>query len=59
MLSEWGDDEMNLHFAFCNKKILSTVWPEKSVCVAEEIINTEQAYVTDLENIFYKGENYV
>ena len=39
---------------FCNvlrKGHLSNIWPEKSVHVVKEIINTEQAYVTDLDNI--------
>ena len=51
MSSEGGDNEVDFCFTLCNKKDLSTVWPEKSVYVVEEIINTEQAYVTDLENI--------
>ena len=39
---------------FCHvlrKRNLSGFWPEKSVYVIKELINTEQAYVTDLDNI--------
>ena len=49
MLSEEGD-EVDFCLMLRNKN-LSSVWPQKSVFVIEEIINTEQTYVTDLESI--------
>ena len=39
---------------FCNvlrKGNLCNIWPQRSVFVIEELINTEQGYVTDLDNI--------
>ena len=39
---------------FCNvlrKGNLSNIWPQRSVFVIEELVNTEQGYVTDLNNI--------
>ena len=49
MSSEEGD-EADFCFAL-RKRNLTSIWPEKSVYVIKEIINTEQAYVTDLDNI--------
>ena len=49
MSSDEGDEVDFCHLL--RKKNLSSIWPQKSVFVVEEIINTEQAYVTDLENI--------
>ena len=39
---------------FCHalhKRNLCSTWPEKSVYGIKEMINTEQSYVTDLDNI--------
>ena len=39
---------------FCHvlrKRNLCSTWPQKSVYVIKEMINTEQSYVTDLDTI--------
>ena len=51
MSSGEGEDEVDFCFKLCSKDELASVWPGKCVYVVEEIIHTEQVYVTDLENI--------
>ena len=43
----------------CTKEELSGVWPGKCVYVVEEIVHTEQSYVTDLENIVKVTTSYL
>ena len=51
MSSGEGEDELDYCLKLCSKEELASVWPGKCVYVVEEIIHTEQVYVTDLENI--------
>ena len=51
MSSGEGEDEVDFCLKLCSKDELGSVWPGKCVYVVEEIIHTEQVYVTDLENI--------
>jgi len=48
-------EEVDFCFKMCSKDELASVWPGKCVYVVEEIIHTEQVYVTDLENIVKVG----
>ena len=49
------DEEVDFCLKMCSKDELASVWPGKCVYVVEEIIHTEQVYVTDLENIVKVG----
>ena len=51
MSSGEGEDELDYCLKLCSKEELASVWPGKCVYVVEEIIHTEQVYVTELENI--------
>ena len=51
MSSGEGEDEVDFCLKLCSNNELASVWPGKCVYVVEEIIHTEQVYVTDLENI--------
>ena len=51
MSSGEGEDEVDFCLKLCSKDELASVWLGKCVYVVEEIIHTEQVYVTDLENI--------
>ena len=51
MSSGEGEDELNYCLKLCSKDEMASVWPGKCVYAVEEIIHTEQMYVTDLENI--------
>jgi len=50
-MSEDNQDEVDFCFRACNREELATAWPGQCVFVVEEIISTEQSYVSDLENI--------
>jgi len=46
-----SEDEHDFCFKLGSKEELADIWPGKCVFVIQEIIHTEQTYVTDLENI--------
>ena len=50
-MSEDNHEEIDFCFRACNREELATAWPGQCVYVVEEIISTEQSYVSDLENI--------
>ena len=49
MSSEEGD-EVDFCYILRNKN-LSNIWPENSVYIIEELITTEQTFLTDLDGI--------
>jgi len=50
-MSEDNQEEVDFCFRACNREELSAAWPGQCVFVVEEIISTEQSYVSDLEDI--------
>jgi len=50
-MSKDNQEETDFCFRACNREELAETWPGQCVFVVEEIISTEQSYVSDLENI--------